>query len=38
MAKKGAPMGYIFPKKIQETIHGVNEDKIQIGYRKNVCD
>jgi len=35
MAKSSLrPMGYIKPKKIQETLHGVADKKIQIGYDK----
>lgn len=34
MAKNKRPMGYIYPKKIQERIHGVKDKKVQIGYDK----
>jgi hypothetical protein len=34
MAESKRPMGHIFPKKIQETIHNVGEKKIQVGYEK----
>jgi hypothetical protein len=34
MAKKNK-MGTIFPKEIQKRIHGVHDDKIQVGYEKH---
>ena len=30
----GSKMGTIYPKKIQDTLHGVGEKKIQVGYDK----
>ena len=38
MADSLRPMGRIYPKKIQEAIHGVSDKKIQLGYTKTeVC-
>ena len=34
MADSKRPMGHIYPKKIQETLHGVADKKIQVGYDK----
>ena len=34
MASSKRPMGHIYPKKIQETLHGVADKKIQLGYDK----
>lgn len=34
MSKSRRPMGTIYPKKIQETIHGVAGKKVQVGYEK----
>lgn len=34
MADSKRPMGHIYPKKIQETLHGVADKKIQVGYKK----
>ena len=34
MAESKRPMGRIYPRKIQEAIHGIHDEKIQVGYTK----